>query len=73
MQTLSVSIGDDQTIPLLTFTWNGGSVPSTNHLNTRAPIIVMLMRVMRVDGITVHLVLTNFIQREQGTKNENVV
>ncbi|WP_375646448.1 hypothetical protein [Bartonella sp. TT29SHDZB] len=26
-----------------------------------------------VDGITVHLVLTNFIQREQGTKNENVV
>ncbi|WP_375649466.1 hypothetical protein [Bartonella sp. MU70NMGDW] len=72
MQTLSF-VCDDQQSAIFAFACNGGIVPSTNHLNTRAPIIVMLMRVMRVDGITVHLVLKNFIQREQGTKNENVV
>ncbi|WP_375707128.1 hypothetical protein [Bartonella sp. AA126HLJHH] len=72
MQALSLSCNDQQ-CAILAFAWNGRIVPSANHLNTRASIIVMVMRVMRVDGITVHLVLTNFIQREQGTKNENVV
>ncbi|WP_375611068.1 MULTISPECIES: hypothetical protein [unclassified Bartonella] len=33
MQTLSVSIGDDQQSAILAFAWNGGIVFSTNHLN----------------------------------------
>ncbi len=57
MQTLSLAVCNDQQSALLAFAWNGAIVPSIHHLNTRAPIIVMLMQAMSVKIITVHLIL----------------
>ncbi|WP_375626847.1 hypothetical protein [Bartonella sp. MU37NMGALS] len=33
MQTLSLSVCDDQQSAILAFAWNGGIVPSIHHLN----------------------------------------